>query len=335
MRIILLDYGYKISKKKGLIVIYKDGEKIYEVAPGNIDEFIINSRGVGFSSDVISFLLAHRVKLYFIRGNKLVGILNPMSGKSHVTLRKRQYMFQNTKEALHLAYNIIYSKINSQKNLIAEIVRRFRRRRKLVENGKYAILRIRETISKLVSIGPEVDRETLISIEGEAARHYWRFWSSLFKERYGFDNRRKRFEKPGDPVNKSLNLLYTLLAAKVTTYLYTWGFDPYIGILHKDSPRRPSLGMDIVEEFRVLCVDHPLIIHLLRDSPDPQDMVEDGRLKREYKKILMKIYYDNLDRRITFRHRTLPVSSQIDVQIGRLAKYLLRGSPPYQPYIYR
>jgi len=333
MRIVLLDYGYKVSKKKGRVVIYKEGEKVLEVAPGNITEFIVNSRGVGFSSDVISFLLRHRVRVYFVRREKLIGLLNPIYGGGNVKLRKRQLELSMNGEAISIAYRIVNAKIRSQRNLIAYFLRRYRRH-EIVSIALEYIDLMDNVITSLGNL-PSLDRDTLIKVEAKAARIYWGFWSSLLKSRYGFDSRRKRFESPKDPVNMALNLQYTLLTARVLTHLYVYGFDPYIGILHRDSPRRPALAMDVVEEFRVIAVDYPLMKHLLTDKPDPDGMSEGDRLSTNYKMKILKIFYENLDRKITFKNRTLPLKDHIDLQVIRLSKALLSDPHSYTPLIFR
>ncbi len=333
MRIVLLDYGYKISKKKGRVVIFKEGEKILEVAPGNITEFIVNSRGVGFSSDVISFLLRHRVRVYFVRREKLIGLLNPIQGGGNINLRKKQFELSLKGETLELAYKIVEGKIRSQRNLLRYLLRRFRRH-EIVSTAPRYIDSIEEVLYELrKSSNP--DRDELINSEAKAARIYWGFWKHLFNNKYGFDSRRKRFEDPRDPINMALNLQYTLLTARVLTHLYVYGFDPYIGILHRDSPRRPALAMDIVEEFRVIAVDFPLIRHLLLDKPKPEEMTQDNRLTTEYKMKILKIFYGNLDNKITFKNRSLPLKDHIDLQITRLSKALQSDPTHYAPMIFR
>lgn len=333
MRIVLLDYGYKISKKKGMIVIYKGGDKVLEVAPGNISEFIVNSRGVGFSSDVLAFLLRNRVPVYFVRGERLIGSLNPVSGGGNVNLRIKQFMFRGSEESLSIATKIVEAKIRSQRGLISKIIRNFRRR-EIHRYGLETLNCIDDILNKLRESNPP-NRDKLISLEASAAKNYWRFWSKIFKPIYGFDYRRKRYEGAKDPINMSLNLLYTLLTSRVLIHLYAYGFDPYIGILHKVSPRRPALAMDIVEEFRVVAVDYPLIRHLLKDKPKKDIMIDGDRLSQEYKKVLINIYYKNLDTPVTFKHKTLPLKEQIDLQIYRLQKSLLSEDIQYIPYIFR
>ena len=59
---------------------------------------------------------------------------------------------------------------------------------------------------------------------------------------------------PKDPVNSVLSFGYTMLTNEMYSLITAHGLDPYIGFLHGLSYGRPSLALDLVEEFR-----HPFI----------------------------------------------------------------------------
>lgn len=46
-----------------------------------------------------------------------------------------------------------------------------------------------------------------------------------------------------------------MLANDVASALETVGLDPYVGFMHVDRPGRPSLALDLMEEFRSVMVD--------------------------------------------------------------------------------
>lgn len=60
---------------------------------------------------------------------------------------------------------------------------------------------------------------------------------------------------PTDPVNALLSLGYTLLFNTVTGAVNLVGFDPYLGCLHTVEYGRPSLPLDLMEEWRPVIVD--------------------------------------------------------------------------------
>ena len=58
-----------------------------------------------------------------------------------------------------------------------------------------------------------------------------------------------------DPINALLSFLYTLLVHDVSSALEGVGLDPAVGFLHRDRPGRPSLALDLMEEFRPMLAD--------------------------------------------------------------------------------
>jgi CRISPR-associated protein Cas1 len=68
-----------------------------------------------------------------------------------------------------------------------------------------------------------------------------------------FEKRTRR--PPKDPVNSLLSYGYALLTAAIFTACEVSGLDPYCGYLHSDAYGRPSLALDLMEEFRPLIVD--------------------------------------------------------------------------------
>jgi CRISPR-associated protein Cas1 len=98
--------------------------------------------------------------------------------------------------------------------------------------------------------------EQLRGCEGEAASAYFSVFDYLIlnqKEDFFFHDRNRR--PPRDNVNAMLSFVYTLLMHDVQSALETVGLDPFVGFLHRDRPGRPSLALDMMEEFRSYLTD--------------------------------------------------------------------------------
>ena len=88
-----------------------------------------------------------------------------------------------------------------------------------------------------------------------------------------------------------------------------------------------------MEEFRQPVVDKPLIAYFTRHKVDVDNVVsEEKRLTDDFRRTLLKIFFEELDRRATFLNRNIPIKGHIHLQPKRLAKYLLGFSLTYQPY---
>lgn len=60
---------------------------------------------------------------------------------------------------------------------------------------------------------------------------------------------------PLDRMNALLSFSYSLLTGDCLAALQGVGLDPYVGFLHVDRPGRPSLALDLMEEFRPALAD--------------------------------------------------------------------------------
>jgi CRISP-associated protein Cas1 len=93
----------------------------------------------------------------------------------------------------------------------------------------------------------------LLGVEGNGSADYFRVFGKMVREPFHFTHRRRR--PPTDPVNAMLSLGYTLLGHQVASAIHVVGLDPYTGFLHQFRHGRPSLALDMMEEFRPLTVD--------------------------------------------------------------------------------
>lgn len=93
-----------------------------------------------------------------------------------------------------------------------------------------------------------LDLESLLGVEGAAAREYYSAFARVLPAWAGFKGRNKR--PPRDPANALLSLGYTLLYHEATRALLACGLDPAIGFFHQTCYNRQSLACDLVEPFR-------------------------------------------------------------------------------------
>ena len=98
--------------------------------------------------------------------------------------------------------------------------------------------------------------DVLRGAEGEAANIYFTVFDDLLRApdpAIRFHGRSRR--PPLDPVNALLSFLYTLLTHDCRSAAEANGLDPAVGFLHRDRPGRPSLALDLMEEFRPIVAD--------------------------------------------------------------------------------
>jgi CRISPR-associated protein Cas1 len=102
--------------------------------------------------------------------------------------------------------------------------------------------------------------DSLRGVEGDAGRVYFSALGEMVRGEVAFCGRSRR--PPRDQVNAALSFGYALLTGDVECVLTAEGLDPGVGFLHGYHYGRPSLALDLVEEFRQPAVDR-LVLSLV------------------------------------------------------------------------
>lgn len=139
-----------------------------------------------------------------------------------------------------------------------------------------------------------------------------------------------------DSVNALLSLGYTLLANDMRSALESVGLGPFVGFLHAYRPGRPSLNLDLMEEFRAPFVDR-LVLNLinLKQLGLKQFVKQptgEVRMDADARKTLLTSYQQG--KRETITHPFLDEKMEIGlvflVQARLLARHI-RGDVDFYP----
>jgi len=180
-------------------------------------------------------------------GRFLASMHGPVSG--NVLLRREQYRRSDDDAAsAAIAAAIVIGKIANCRTVLMRTAREH-------PNPELdaAVARLAQCLSRLREPQP---LNVVRGIEGEAAQAYFGVFGNLIHNAdpaFHFAGRNRR--PPLDAVNCLLSFLYTLLVHDVRSALESCGLDPAVGFLHRDRPGRPSLALDIMEEFRPYLAD--------------------------------------------------------------------------------
>lgn len=333
-RLVINEPGTFLSARKGMIVVKKKGEKILEVSPSNIGQVVVLTRGASMSSAAVTLLARHNVDIVFYSGGYPEAKLSSFTGKGTVALRKAQYSAQGKPSGAYLAKRFSWAKVVNQKALLREAGKnRPRLSATLLELSREEAKIAEEILSLEGSCADDV-RGEIMKLEAEAAKIYWEGFKLILPEDAGFPGRKKRFEMPDDPVNVMLNFCYSLLSMEVWLAVESAGLDAYAGFLHADSPRRPALVMDAMEEFRQPVVDRA-VLRLAWSTKNLHSTVENGMLKRDARFAAVKAVSERLSEQVSFLGRRLPFHSHIFLQARRIADYLLSRTRDYKPFTMR
>jgi len=240
------DQGASLVKEGGRLVVEKKGTPIHWVHAFKIDQVVLMGN-VGLSPATIAFLLQEGIDTVFMSYHgKFRGRLISQFGKN-VELRRLQFKkLDDPAFRLAAAREYVRGKLSNCRLLL----RRYNR-----ELGNEEIT---GTLHRLRGLARRAEAcettESLMGIEGAGAAAYFGCMRHLVRvSDITFDGRNRR--PPRDPVNVLLSLGYTLLANTVQTQVHIAGLDPYLGCLHGVEYGRPSLVLDLMEEFRPVVVD--------------------------------------------------------------------------------
>ncbi len=120
--------------------------------------------------------------------------------------------------------------------------------------------------------------DALRGFEGKAGAFYFGAIKPLLDPKWSFAGR--AYYPPPDPFNAVLSFGYSLLLKDVTATIQLVGLDPYLGCLHALAYGRPSLTLDLMEEFRPLVVDQAVLELVLTGKLTPGEFTYTGRPER-------------------------------------------------------
>ncbi len=208
---------------------------------------------ISCSPFLMGFCAENNVAISFLTeyGRFLAKVQGPVSG--NVLLRREQYRRSDDLAAsTTLARSVIIGKISNCRAVLQRVLRDHSDKIDK-EAITAAIVRLN---SILMHVKTDLSLNELRGYEGEAAQVYFRVFDHLIvsqKDHFFFQERNRR--PPLDRVNCLLSFIYTLVMHDIRSALECVGLDPAVGFLHRDRPGRPSLALDIMEEFRPFLAD--------------------------------------------------------------------------------
>jgi CRISPR-associated protein Cas1 len=138
----------------------------------------------------------------------------------------------------------------------------------------------REMAELLTRIDRIADPAVLLGTEGQAAALYFGQFARMIKlpvptrsgsATFDFTSRNRR--PPRDPVNALLSFGYAMLLKDCFSALCAVGFDPYCGFFHVGRHGKPSLALDLMEEFRAIIADSVVLTLINTGGLSPVDFL--------------------------------------------------------------
>ena len=312
-----------------LVVRDKDGKIIHDIPFFNVRQiFCIGS--VEITSQAIFQLMYRGIDVvYLTKSGRFKCRLSNLNEKSVIS-RIAQYKRElEPSFRLEIARKIVIGKLNNYRLWMM-----FKSRRGVID-GKGEIISISDAIR--LAVNAETTDE-LMGIEGIGSKAYFEAFRQSIKQNLGFYERNRR--PPRDPVNAMLSFGYTILFHKVLSAIEQAGVDPFMSNLHSNQNSRPSLALDLMEEFRHFVVDTVVLrmVNLVQVRNEHFTYTEDkGTLMSEFAiATLVKEIQSRLGNSYFYarENRKLELQDQIIKQAYLYREAVEKGAEIYQTVVF-
>lgn len=326
--------GIYLRQEGETVVAEKDGQVLMRLPIHTLSGLV--TFGNVMCSPFLLHLCAERgVAASFLseHGRFLARVTGPVSG--NVLLRVAQVRaHDDSGRKGDIARSCVAGKIANDRNLLL---------RRMRDHGDTPALRtaaeaLADVLLRLRDSPPDAAR--IRGLEGEAAAAYFAAFNDLLlanREAFSIDSRNRR--PPTDPMNALLSFLYTLLAHDCRGALEGVGLDPQVGFLHELRSGRPSLALDLMEEFRAPVADRLALTLVNRQQLSPKDFktTESGavQLTDAARKDVLLAWQQRKLETVThpFLGEKVPVGLLPHLQALLLARHLRGDIDAYPPWM--
>ncbi|NET32727.1 MAG: type I-D CRISPR-associated endonuclease Cas1 [Cyanothece sp. SIO1E1] len=319
-----------IGKTDERLRVRAQKETLLDVPMIKVDGVVVLGRATVSPAAIIE-LLERQIPLSFLTSTgRYLGRLEPALTKN-IFVRQAQWQAAGeTPQAIHVVQAVIRGKLKNYRQVLMRSQRR---------NETQLAAGIQRLEQAIAPIDKTEQIDSLRGLEGSGSAAYFQQLQHLIRNtQFTFAKRVRR--PPTDPVNSLLSLGYALLLHDVQSALNIVGFDPYLGYLHTQRYGRPSLALDLMEEFRPIVVDAVVLTAINRQMLTPKDFVQEPisqavSLSDEGRKKFLRLYEQK--KQSKFKHpvmqRQCTYQEAFEIQARLLAKYLMAETDKYPPLV--
>jgi len=322
-------FGGSVSKKSERLVVKRKGEVIFERPFFEVERVIVSTEGATISTAAIHECVKNGIPMEFISysGMPYASLVSPSLGGT-VKTRRAQLLSYEDGRGVYLGKAFATGKLKNAANNL----KYYAKYRKSADHAAYEYLYNRvdkiETLAVQVAEieGDCVDevRGALLNAEGRGAALYWEGVQKMVPDFMGREGRGAT-----DLVNSLLNYGYGILYNRILSAATRAGLDPFAGYVHTDRPGKPSLVLDLIEEFRGPVVDRTVLGTLGTGFKVGMD---GERLDEKTRKLIAERVKERLATRVTHRKRKHTLENIIHLQARSVASFV-RDGVLYKPFV--
>jgi CRISPR-associated protein Cas1 len=338
MIVFVSNHGTKIGKRGERITVtsYTTDEK-NEYPAMKIAEIVVEANA-SISTQALKLLARHGVPVLFIGNHRPYGIFHPYVSHGTILTRKEQLIAYHDQRGTKAAISFAKAAIHNKAFLLRSLARnRKDTQPELSQSLEKSYGTIMELAGRVENYKGHVDmiRNALMGIEGKATDYYFEQLKELIPDEFRFNDRNRR--PPQDPVNSLLSYGYSVLNTRVLCYVILAGLDPFGGFLHADRSGKPSLTLDIIEEFRQPIVDRTVLKIITRRMIDPEKDFEKKNgmcfMSQHAKTVLLEALFERFETTIRYQDKNMKFENVIFKQTRQLSAFFMHRISEYTPFI--
>jgi len=333
-QLILSGFGLFLSKKSDRLIVRKGKNLLYEFPFFRLSEVTVASRGITLSSDLILELCQRGVQVNFMQGTgrPYAKLSSPMLSAT-IQARREQLRAMDDERGIMFSKLVVVGKLKNQRKLLLYFGKYLKKghpeRYKNLEPKITSLSGYEKKASAVKGDTIDKVRNELMGLEGISGRVYWEGVQEIVSGRVEFLGRVHRGAT--DKVNAMLNYGYGILYSQVWGAVISAGLEPFAGFLHVDRPGKPSLVLDLVEEFRQPVVDRTVISYI---NLGENINMEGGLLDAKTRKEVSQKIIERLESQESYRGKKYQIRSIIQIQARNLAAFL-KGERKYRPFSFK
>jgi CRISPR-associated protein Cas1 len=320
-----------IGKTDERLTVRANKQTLLDVPLIKVDGVVVLGRAT-VSPAVVMELLERKIALSFLtHTGRYLGRLEPELTKNIFVRAAQWNAIAPSEPALHLVRGFVRGKLKNYRNAL------LRGQRECPDlTLQSAITQLEQAIAPIETTGTI---DSLRGLEGSGSAAYFGSFNRLIRtDGFRFTTRNRR--PPLDPVNALLSLGYALLRHDVQSAVNLVGFDPYLGYLHTQRYGRPSLALDLMEEFRPLVVDAIVLSGINRRMLSMEEFVTEPlsgavSLTPDGLRTFLRLYEQK--KQSKFKHPVLQTQctyqESFEIQARLMAKYLMGETEKYPPLV--
>lgn len=319
------EQGAMLGKSADRLEVKKAGKLIQSVRLIDVSQVSIFGNAQ-VTSQALRELAARGVPIcYFSYGGWFYAMTGGLLSKN-VDLRIHQYaVAADPIASLQLAKSFVEGKIRNCRTLL---------RRNLESDPDGALDRLADFAKRSLATD---NAASLLGLEGMAAKVYFESFARLLKESTNFSFETRNRRPPTDPVNALLSFVYAMMSKELTIAVQSVGLDPMLGFYHRPRFGRPSLALDLAEEFRPLIADSTVLSLINGGEVSSKDFLHQAgavALTTTARKTVIGAYERRMDQLVThpiFGYR-ISYRRLLQVQARLLGRVLLGELPAYPSF---